>query len=164
VRCPRISLIAAMAENRVIGREGAIPWDLPKDRRHFRELTWGHPVVMGRRTFETIGRPLPGRTNIVLTRQPDYVAPGCIVVHDLRDALEAAGEAAEVFILGGGEVYREALPVASRLYLTVVRGEVEGDVRFPEVPVGEFREVERREIDDTLPCTFVVFERHAPHA
>jgi len=96
--------------------------------------------------------------------QPDYVAPGCIVVHDLRDALEAAGEAAEVFILGGGEVYREALPVASRLYLTVVRGEVEGDVRFPEVPVGEFREVERREIDDTFPCTFVVFERHAPHA
>jgi len=158
----RISIIAAMAENRVIGRAGTIPWDLPGDRRRFRKITWGHPVIMGRRTFESIGRPLPGRKNIVLSRQEGYRAEGCLVVHDLQAALAAAGEADEVFVCGGGELYREALPRAGRLYLTIVHGEVEGDVRFPEVPAGEFAEVERREGDDTLPCTFVICERRPP--
>ncbi|HEY6871240.1 MAG TPA: dihydrofolate reductase [Geobacteraceae bacterium] len=161
---PVISLIAAMAENRVIGREGAIPWDLPEDRRRFRELTWGHPVIMGRRTFESIGRPLPGRRNIVITRQEGYRAPGCIVVHDLASALEAAGDADEVFICGGGELYREALPFASRIYLTVVHGEFDGDVLFPEIPAAEFREVERWPVRDTLQCEFVVYERRRPSA
>jgi len=158
----RISIIAAMAENRVIGRTGTIPWDLPGDRRRFREITWGHPVIMGRRTFESIARPLPGRKNIILSRQEGYRAEGCLVVHDLQAALAAAGEADEVFVCGGGELYRESLPLAGRLYLTIVHGEAEGDVRFPEVPPGEFAEVERREVDDTLPCTFVIYERRPP--
>ncbi len=156
-RC--ISLIAAMAENRVIGRKGSIPWDLPEDRRRFRELTWGHPVVMGRRTFESIGRPLPGRLNIVLTRQEGYSAPGCLVAHTFPSALEATGEADEIFICGGGELYREALSRASRIYLTIVRGAFEGDALFPEIPAGEFREVERWEVEDALPSEFVVYAR-----
>lgn len=148
-----------MAENRVIGRNGAIPWDLPGDRRRFRELTWGHPVIMGRRTFESIGRPLPGRRNIVLSRQEGYFAAGCIVVHDLPSALAAAGEADEIFVIGGGELYREALPRAERLYLTIVHREAEGDVLFPEIPPGEFVELERRAVPDNLPCEFVIYQR-----
>lgn len=155
----RISIIAAMAENRVIGREGAMPWDLPEDRRRFREITWGHPIIMGRKTFDSIGRPLPGRKNIVLTRQPDFRAEGCLVLHDMRSALEACAGSDEVFIIGGGELYREALPLSERIYLTVVHGEFEGDVLFPELPAGEFREVERLEVRDTIPCDFVVYER-----
>lgn len=155
----RISLIAAVAENRVIGRNGAIPWDLPADRRRFRELTWGHPVIMGRRTFESIGHPLAGRRNIVLTRQPGYRAEGCVVVHDLRSALEAAGEGDEIFIIGGGELYRETLPFAERIYLTIVHVTVAGDVLFPELPAGEFVEKERREAQDTIFCDFVIYER-----
>lgn len=155
----RISIIAAMAENRVIGSNGAIPWDLPGDRRRFRELTWGHPVIMGRRTFESIGHPLPGRRNIVLTRRAGYLAEGCVVVHDLRSALEAAGEADELFIIGGGELYREALPLAERVYLTIIHVTAEGDVLFPEIPAGEFVEKERREVRDTITCDFVIYER-----
>jgi dihydrofolate reductase len=156
-----ISLIAAMADNRVIGRAGAIPWDLPEDRRRFRKITWGHPVIMGRRTHESIGRPLPGRRNIVLSRQEGYFASGCIVAHDLASALEAAGEAGEIFVCGGGELYREALPLAQRIYLTVVHMEAEGDTLFPELPAGEFREKERREVRDAIPCDFIIYERNA---
>lgn len=155
----RISIIAAMAQNRVIGRKGTMPWDLPEDRRRFREITWGHPVIMGRKTFESIGRPLPGRKNIVLTRQPEFRAEGCLVLHDMQSALDACAGSDELFIIGGGELYREALPLAERIYLTVVHGEVEGDVLFPELPAGEFREVERREVRDALPCDFVIYER-----
>ncbi|MCM2359136.1 MAG: dihydrofolate reductase [Geobacteraceae bacterium] len=157
----RISLIAAMAENRVIGRNGAIPWDLPADRRRFRGLTWGHPVIMGRRTFESIGHPLAGRRNIVLTRQPGYRVEGCVVVHDLRSALEAAAEADEIFVIGGGELYREALPLAERIYLTIVHVTAAGDVLFPELPAGEFVEKERREVRDAISCDFVIYERRA---
>src|ERR1039458_8998619 len=98
-----ISIIAAMAENRVIGREGVIPWDIPEDRRRFRELTMGRPVIMGRKTLESIGGTLHGRVNIILSRKPGYTAPGCIVKHDLKSALGSAGDAEEVFICGGSE-------------------------------------------------------------
>src|SRR5512141_435338 len=101
-----VSIIVAMAENRVIGRGGGIPWNIPDDRRRFRELTMGHPVIMGRKTFESIGRPLSGRRNIILSRQPDYRGEGCCVVHSLEDALSVSAGADEVFICGGEELYR----------------------------------------------------------
>ncbi len=160
-----ISIIAAMAENRIIGRNGAIPWDLPADRRRFKSLTMGHPVIMGRKTFDSIGHPLPGRKNIILTRQPGFQAEGCLVAHDLRTALAACAGSAEVFICGGGELYREALPLADRIYLTIIHGEVRGDVLFPELPAEDFEERERRTVHDTPPCTFLLLvRRHQPQA
>jgi dihydrofolate reductase len=156
-----ISLIAAMAENRVIGRAGALPWDLPADRRRFRELTWGHPVIMGRKTFEAIGRPLAGRQNMVLTRRQGYSAEGCLTFGGLPAALEACAGSSEVFIIGGGELYREALPLAQRLYLTIVHVVPDGDTLFPEISADEFKEVERCRVEDRLPCDFVIYERCA---
>lgn len=128
---PRITLIAAMAENRVIGRENGLPWRLPADMRHFVAETRGKPVIMGRRNHESIGRPLPRRHNILLTRDPAYRAAGCTVVHGVEAALAAAGETPEVMVIGGEGVYRAFLPRADRILLTVVRAEVPGDVRFP---------------------------------
>lgn len=157
-----ISIIAAMAENRVIGDRGIIPWDIPEDRRRFRELTMGHPVVMGRKTFESIGHPLPGRLTIVLTKRQGYPAEGCLVLHDLRSAFAACTGSAEVFICGGGEVYREALPFAQRIYLTLVQGEFQGDAVFPVLPDGAFEEKERQVVMGPPPCTFLVMERLGP--
>ena len=155
-----ISLIAAMAENRVIGRGNAIPWDIPADRKRFRALTLGHPVVMGRKTLESLPSPLEGRKNIVVTRQMDYRAEGCIVAHDLPSALAMAGEAGELFICGGGEIYREALPIADRIYLTIVHGTFAGDTLFPEIPE-RFVEVERERVEDAVPYSFVLYEKMA---
>ncbi len=150
-----ISIIAAMAKNRVLGKAGASPWHIPEDLRRFRELTMGHPVIMGRRTFEQVGRPLPGRRNIILTRRPDYEAPGCLVLHSVADALAACAEAEEVFICGGGELYRQTISLADRIYLTVVDRECAGDTFFPPIPP-EFAETQRTEAG---PCTFMLFQR-----
>ncbi len=154
-----ITIIAAMAENRVIGRNGAIPWDIPADRRHFRELTMGHPVIMGRRTFESIGWALPGRHMIVITRRPGYRAEGCHVAPDFASALAACAAEDEVFICGGEQVYRAALAVADRIHLTVVHREIDGDTRFPEVPAA-FVEVGREEFFEPVPYAFVLYGRH----
>jgi dihydrofolate reductase len=153
-----ISIIAAMAENRVIGRGGAIPWDIPADRRRFRELTTGHPIIMGRKTFESIGRQLPGRMNIILTRQQEFQANGCCVAQTLEDALLACTGVDEVFICGGEELYRLALPLAERIYLTVVHGECGGDAFFPPIPA-DFAETERLEPADEGRCTFIQYQR-----
>lgn len=153
-----VAIIAAMAENRVIGRAGAIPWDIPADRRRFRELTLGHPVIMGRRTFESIGRPLPGRTNIILARQPEYQAAGCLVTPSLAEALAACAGAEEVFVCGGEKVYQEALPLASRIYLTIVHRNYAGDTFFPPIP-SDFMVVEERDASREIPCTFVLYQR-----
>lgn len=150
-----ISLIAAMAENRVIGKNNTIPWDLPADRQRFRSLTMGHPVIMGRKTYESIGFPLEGRTNIVITRQKNFQAKGCLIAHDLRSALDLAGNADEVFICGGGDLYRQALPLANRIYLTIIHRDQEGDVFFPHIPVG-FTEVERVTMDGIPSYTFLL--------
>ena len=154
-----VSLIAAMAENRVIGRNGTIPWDIPADRRRFRELTTGHHLVMGRKTFESIGRSLPGRLTIIVTRQPGYRAEGCVVVHDLAAALDLCRGDDEVFVAGGGEIYRAALPHADRIYLTIVGMNVAGETTFPELPVREFTEIAREEVAVDPPCVFIHFER-----
>ncbi len=153
-----ISLIAAMAENRVIGRNGAVPWDIPSDRKRFRELTMGHPLIMGRTTFESIGRPLPGRTTIIISRQQGYRVEGCSVAPDLPSALALCADAGEVFICGGSEVYGEAIHRADRIYLTIVHGEFSGDASFPAIP-GDFVEAVREGLDSPLPCTFVIYER-----
>jgi dihydrofolate reductase len=153
-----ISIIAAMAENRVIGREGAIPWDIPADRRRFRELTMGRPVIMGRKTFDSIGRPLPGRSNIVLSRDPAYRAEGCIIVKSLEDALLACGCADEAFICGGEELYRQALAVADRIFLTVVHRLCQGDAYFPLI-TADYVETERSECEGGAPCTFISYSR-----
>jgi dihydrofolate reductase len=153
-----ISLIAAMAENRVIGRGADIPWDLSDDRKLFRERTLGHPVVMGRKTFETIGGPLPGRENIVLTRDRGYRAEGCLVVHGRDEVLLVAADADELFVCGGGEVYREFLPLADKIYLTVLHRVVEGDVLFPEIP-GDFVVTSREKVSEPLPHSFFIYEK-----
>jgi dihydrofolate reductase len=153
-----ISIIAAMAENRVIGRGGDIPWDIPADRRRFRELTMGHPIIMGRKTFEAIGRPLSGRRNIILSRPPEYRREGCCVVHSLADALAASTGADEVFICGGEELYRLALPLADRIYLTVVHKLCAGDAYFPPIPA-EFIETERLDASFEALCTFILYQR-----
>jgi dihydrofolate reductase len=152
----QIAIIAAMAENRVIGKENSLPWRLPEDLRHFRHLTLGKPVIMGRRTYESLGKPLPGRRNIVVTSNRHYVAGGCAIVHSLEQALEEVAEAPEVMIIGGATLYAEALPRAYRLYLTLVHQVFSGDVSFPEFDLSEWREVEREdhEPDDRNPVAF----------
>lgn len=163
---PRISLIAALARNRVIGRAGALPWHLPEDLRRFKALTLGHPLIMGRRTWESIGRPLPGRRNLVVTRQAGFVAPGAEVFHDLRAALEAVAGASEVFVIGGGEVYAAALPLADRLHLTELHADVEGDALFPRVDWAGWTQSTRepRTAPDGTAFDFVVYDRRAEPA
>lgn len=157
-----ISIIVAMAKNRVIGKRGAIPWYLPADLARFKRLTMRHPIIMGRKTHESIGRALPGRQNIVITRQEGYQAKGCDVVHSLEEALERA-EGDEVFVIGGAEIYREALPLAKRIYLTGVDAELPGDVYFPEFDRRAWREVERvpgvMDEKNPYPHTFFTLER-----
>ena len=125
-----ISLIAALSNQRVIGNNGQLPWRLPRDLQVFKRLTVGKPILMGRKTFESIGRPLPHRENIVLTRSPMDI-PGIKVFHELPAALSAVSNASEVMIIGGGEIYRQCLPFANRLYLSIVDGDFEGDAFFP---------------------------------
>ena len=137
----KISIIVAMAANRVIGRDNRLPWHLPADLAHFKAITMGKPILMGRKTWESIGRPLPGRTSIVITRDREYQAPGCVVVHDIAAALQAASGHDEVMVIGGAELYRQVLPRADTLYLTCVEGEFEGDTFFPALADEEWREV-----------------------
>ena len=154
-----ISIIAAMAENRVIGRENEMPWDIPSELKRFKEITMGHPVIMGRNTFEGIGHALPGRKNIVITTQRDFAAEGCVVVNDLQSAISACDGADEVFVCGCESVYREAMPLANKIYLSVIDEEFDGDAFFPEIP-GEFTEIDRRSFDDdVLPYKTVVYRR-----
>lgn len=153
-----ISLIAAMAENRVIGRGNSIPWDIPSDQKRFREMTLGHPVIFGRKTFEAIGRPLSGRKNIVLTRNKNYRAEGAVIVHDLGAAFAAAAGADEVFICGGGMVFHETIALADRIYLSIIHRKYDGDVFFPAIP-GDFVEVKREEVKEEIPYAVVYYER-----
>ena len=155
-----------MAENRVIGDRNRLPWHLPADLKRFRALTWGKPLLMGRKTHESIGKPLPGRMNLVLTRDPDYRAPGCVVVHSLDRALSEAGTAPELMVIGGAEVYAALLPQATRLYLTTIHRVYAGDVFFPplETRAWSLLSHERVEHDDLFDAaySFAVLERTAP--
>lgn len=158
-----ISIIAAVAENRVIGHKNQLPWHLPNDLRNFKALTLNKPVIMGRKTFESIGKPLPGRENIIITRQQDYPAPGCQVMDSLEQALEYASDQEEVMIIGGANIYEQALPHADRMYITQIHCGFNGDALFPEWNEAEWREVKREDhSDDNLnvfPYSFLVLER-----
>ena len=155
-----ISLIAAMASNRVIGHKGDIPWKIPGEQKMFKEITMDHTVIMGRKTYESLGRPLPGRTNIVITRQTDYQAPGCIIAHDLDDALAVCSqEENEAFICGGGQLYHLALPMADKIYLTVLPREIAGDTYFPEISEAEFEITTSQFIEVAEPYSFYIYER-----
>jgi dihydrofolate reductase len=138
---PRISLIVAMSRNRVIGRDNAIPWHIPAELQRFKQLTMGHHIVMGRKTWDSIGRLLPGRTTIVITRTRDFRVPGALVATSLPQALELAGHDSEIFVIGGAEVFRLALPLAQRIYLTTVDIEVAGDTYMPDFEQAEWQRV-----------------------
>ena len=146
-----IALVVAAAENGVIGRDNQLIWHLPKDLKHFKNLTLGHPIIMGRRTFEAIGRPLPGRTNIVVTRQPDWQTDGTETAFSVPEALELAHtHDSTIFVIGGAEIYRQALSAVDTIYLTEVHHAFEGDATFQDLSPGEWREEtrERHEPDD----------------
>lgn len=140
---PRITLVAAIAKNGVIGRDNALPWRLPEDLKHFKALTTGHPIVMGRKTWGSLGRPLPNRHNIVITRDAAYRADGATVVTSIDDALGAAGDVNEVFVIGGAEIYRLALPRADRLQITEINAEFDGDTTFPSIAREQWTETAR---------------------
>ncbi len=165
----RLAVIVAAAENGVIGRNNALPWHLPQDLRYFKRVTMGKPIVMGRKTFESIGRPLPGRTNIVITRNPDFTAEGVRVVASLDEALRLAGDIAridgaqELVVIGGVEIYKASIPRADRLYITEVHASVKGDAFLPEIDWEHWREVGREHhgASDANPYeySFVVYNR-----
>ena len=140
---PNLSLIAALADNHVIGRDNKLPWHLPADLAHFKRLTIGKPIIMGRRTWESLPGLLPHRTHVIVTRDPDYLAEGGFVVHSIDEALAFASDAEEIMVVGGAELYRQCLPLASRLYLTLVHTAIEGDAVFPAYSTDEWCEQAR---------------------
>jgi dihydrofolate reductase len=160
---PSISLLVARASNGTIGRDNALPWRLPADLRRFKALTLGKPILMGRRTFESIGRALPGRMNLVLTRDRAWSAPGVIVVHELNEALAQAGSAPELVVIGGADLFKLFLPLAERIYLTDVHARIPGDTHFPDLAEDEWRELEQTthasDADHAHAMTFRTLER-----
>jgi len=161
----RLSLIAAIDEGHLIGSEGGMPWHLPADMKNFRKVTMGKPVIMGRTTWESLGKPLEGRTNIVVTRNRDYRAEGCIVVHSIEDAIDTARKtgADEAFVIGGGQLYEQTLEMADRLYLTLIRAHLVGDTHFPDYTQYEWEEVSntlvRADDRNAFDMNFIVLDR-----
>ena len=155
-----ISLIVAIGRNRVIGKDNSLPWKLPEDMKRFKELTTGKPVIMGRKTFESIGRPLPNRINIILTRDKNYKLEGCLVVHSAEKALKAAKGSDEVMVIGGEQIFKEFLPIANRMYLTFIDENFEGDTYFPKYNENEWKELNREEHrNDKYKYVFIELER-----
>lgn len=163
---PQVTLVAAMARNGAIGHRGGMPWRLPADLGHFKAVTLGHPVVMGRRTFESIGRALPGRRNVVISRSRPDLPEGVIVAASLDEALEACGDTEQVMVIGGGEIYRAAMPRARRMELTLIDAETEGDTFFPEWSLDEWQleSMARRPSDErnAYPMCFCSLVRERP--
>lgn len=155
-----ISLIAAVGKNKVIGVDNRLPWKLSADLKRFKTITSGKPVVMGRKTFESIGKPLPNRTNIIVTRDKNYKANGCVVVHSAEEALRVSRGSEEIMIIGGEQIFKEFLPLANKLYLTIIDKDFEGDAYFPEYNKNDWKEISREEREDGgLRYSFVNFER-----
>jgi dihydrofolate reductase len=158
-----ISLVAAMTTNRVIGKQGKIPWHIPGEQKIFRRLTLGKVLLFGRKTYEAIGRSLPGRLTIVITRQAEFKAHGAYVAHTMEETLAMAQEYdREIMVGGGGEIYGQLLPLADRVYLTTVYAEFDGDVFFPDLPPDQFVETATEKFAASTPYTFSVFERVKP--
>lgn len=162
----KISLIVAMASNRVIGLNNQLPWHLSADLKRFKQLTMGCPILMGRKTYESIGRPLPGRLNIIISRNTDYHQAGCIVFNDCAAALEHCHAYAELFVIGGASFYESMLPLADLIYLTAIHQDFEGDTFFPEIPASEWQEKEHTLIstdqDVAFEYSFITLARSKP--
>ena len=159
-----LSIIVAMSKNRVIGKDNKIPWHLSEDLKRFKKITMGHPIIMGRKTYESIGRPLPGRENIVITRNPKFKAEGITVVHSLEDAVRGKDPNEELFIIGGAEIYKSALPQVEKLYMTRIEKDFEGDAFFPELDSEkDFEVIEESQKfiseKNQLPYRFMTFQR-----
>ena len=158
-----VSIIVALARNRVIGKEDGLPWHIPNDLKHFKIITMGKPIIMGRKTHESIGRPLPGRENIILTRDENYKAEGCTVLHSLEAIYEHCNDLEEIMITGGAEIYKQSLAHVQRLYLTEVYAEVEGDTFFPEFDRDQWIELSREDHQadekNEFDYSFLVLER-----
>ncbi len=156
-----ISIIVAVARDRVIGVNNTLPWHLPEDLKRFRALTMGHHIIMGRKTYESLGRLLPGRTTVVVSRSKDYAVPGALVANSLKQALALCGDDPEVFVIGGAQLYRDGLGMANRLYLTEIDASYEGDAHFPEYDGNAWREVAREDhvSDAGLPFRYVTLEK-----
>jgi len=153
-----IILIAAMAANRVIGRDGTIPWHIPGELRFFKETTWGYPLVMGRKTYDSIGHPLPGRKNVVISRQSGLAIAGCEVVASLADAIKICGAAEKIFIIGGAQIFRQAMPLATMIILSTLHRQVAGNVFFPELP-DDFSLRSSQRVADEDPYKIEIFAR-----
>jgi len=158
-----LSAIVAISENNVIGKDNELIWKLPRDMKHFKDTTTGHYIIMGRKTFESNGRPLPNRTNVIITRDKDYKAEGCIVVYSLEDALKEAKNDSEAFIIGGGVIYELAMPFVDRIYLTKIHHSFEGDTFFPELNMNEWNITEERFFEpdekNEYPFTILTLDR-----
>lgn len=160
---PNISAIVAMSSNQVIGNNNQLPWYLPADLKHFKMLTTGNIVLMGRKTFASIGKPLPNRINIILTRNLDFKAEGCVIIHEPQEAFNFIEKEKELFIIGGAEIYQEFLPYIHRIYLTLVHKEIIGDTYFPTLDSNEWQEMTRENhaVDEhhAIPYSFLTLER-----
>lgn len=158
-----ISAICAMSKNRVIGKNNKLPWHLPADLRHFKKITTGKPILLGRHTYESIGRALPNRTNVVITRDTNFEAPGCIVANSIETALDAVSYSDELFVIGGEILYHQMLAKTVRIYLTLIHQEFEGDAFFPELNPVEWREIERQDkepdAENPYSYSFIVLTR-----
>lgn len=158
-----LSIIVAIGENNVIGKNNDLIWHLPRDMKHFKDTTTGHYIIMGRKTFESNGRSLPNRTNVVISRDENYKAEGCVVVHSLQDAIQEAENDPEVFIIGGGKIYAQAMQIADRIYLTKIHHSFEGDTFFPEVNMDEWKEIDRRDFGadekNKYPFSILILDR-----
>ena len=163
----KVALIVAVSENNVIGRDNQLPWHLPEDLQYFKSVTMGKPILMGRKTYDSIGRPLPGRANIVITRDPNWTAEGVIVVNSLEDAMAEGAEASnavesdEIMVIGGAQIYHDCLPIADKLYLTKVDARIEGDAFFPEIDSSQWKKISEKSPSavDKHPYSFLILER-----
>ncbi len=154
-----IVLIAAMASNRVIGKNDAIPWHIPEELRHFKTATMGWPLIMGRKTHQSIGYPLPGRKNIVITRDQAFRSNGCTIVHSIEDAIAACDNAEHVFVLGGEDIFRQTLSITDTILLTILDRAVDGDTFFPEFSFDQFQETDRKRVEGEDPYTIYTYRK-----
>lgn len=157
-----IIIVVAIAENGVIGRDGKLPWHLPSDLKHFKRTTMGYPLIMGRKTYESIGRPLPGRDNIVLTRDRSREFPGCLTMYSLQEALAYCDTQEKVFVIGGADIFDLALPHTDTIVVTALQREVEGDVYFPAIDTERFLVADRTEYDEEEPYSIIRYKRITP--
>lgn len=156
-------LVAAVAENRVIGHNNQMPWHLPPDLKHFKQLTSGHHIIMGRKTFESIGRPLPNRVSVIITHKPHYTAQGCVVVHSLDEALQFVNNQIKAFVIGGAAIYEQAIKLADRLEITQIHATFKGDTFFPEIDEKQWEVVDKQHFaannKNPYPHTFVSYRK-----